>query len=144
MERVRGQFGHGEFHSVRRDQHRWHQLRPPSRQQLRQQRRYHLSGSGLLSAPVEYVGYSGTGTFTQSGGTNSIGNDLYLGANAGSSGTYILSGSGLLSAAGEYVGAPGTASFLQSGGTNTTSLLAIGSSGSYLLAGGLLQVNGSF
>ena len=51
---------------------------------------YSLSGSGLLLAAAEYVGYeyvgyssgtgtfySGTGTFTQSGGTNSTTN-LYL------------------------------------------------------------------
>ena len=33
------------------------------------------------------MGYSGTGTFTQSGGTNSISYSLYLGYNAGSSGS---------------------------------------------------------
>ena len=84
---------------------------------------YNLSGSGLLSANSEYVGYSGTGTFTQSGGTHSIANSLYLGYNAGSSGTYSLSGSGQLSAASEYVGYnPGaTALFQQTGGTNTVS-----------------------
>ena len=30
-----------------------------------------LSGNGSLSHQNQYVGYSGTGTFTQSGGTNS-------------------------------------------------------------------------
>ena len=154
---------------------------------------YSLSGSGQLSASYEYVGNSGTGSFTQSGGTNSIGNYLYLGANAGGSGAYSLSGSGQLSASYEYVGSSGTgsftqigrdqqhrqlslsrqqllrrqrhvqpqrqrpvvgrrrirrlvrhaAAFAQTGGTNATSLLSIGSNGSYLLAGGLLQVNGS-
>jgi autotransporter-associated beta strand protein len=106
---------------------------------------YGLSESAQLSASSEYVGSSGTGSFTQSGGTNSAGNYLYLGYSAGSSGTYGLSGSGQLSAADEYVGyvAGATAAFHQTGGTNTTSLLSIGSSGSYLLAGGLLQVNGS-
>ena len=136
---------------------------------------------------------SGTGTFTQSGGTNSIGSSLYLGANAGSSGdlqpqrqraalgirrvrglcpargpsrspagptrsaslylgnnagssgTYNLSGSGQLAAACEYVGSSsGTGSFNQSGGSNSVALLSIGSSGTYLLAGGTLQVNGGF
>ena len=62
-----------------------------------------LSVSGMNAG--EYVGSSGTGTFTQSGGTNNIGSGcLYLGYNAGSSGSYTLSGSGLLSAANEYVG----------------------------------------
>ena len=54
---------------------------------------YSLSG-GSLSASYEYVGSSGTGTFTQSGGTHSISNYLYLGYSAGSSGTYCLSGNG--------------------------------------------------
>ena len=69
----------------------------------------------------EYVGYSGTGTFTQTGGTNSIGyGTLYLGYNAGSSGTYNLSGSGQLSAAYASTSATsGTGTFTQSGGTNS-------------------------
>ena len=64
---------------------------------------YNLSGTAMLFAQNQYVGYSGApstpglGAFTQSGGTNNVGNDLYLGTNAGSSGTYNLSGSGLLS-----------------------------------------------
>ncbi|MGO9113049.1 MAG: hypothetical protein ACLP9L_27775 [Thermoguttaceae bacterium] len=106
---------------------------------------YNLTGSGQLSAGTACVGYSGTGTFTQSGGTHSIANALYLGYNAGSSGTYNLSGSGQLSAGGEYFGySPGaTALFQQTGGMNTASGLSIGSGGTYLLAGGALQVNGS-
>ena len=55
------------------------------------------SVGGQLSANVQYVGYSGTGNFVQAGGTNSISNALYLGANAGGSGAYGLSGSGQLS-----------------------------------------------
>ena len=54
-----------------------------------------------------------------------------------------LTGNGSLAAQNEYVGSTGIGAFTQSGGTNTTSLLSIGSGGSYLLAGGLLQVNGS-
>ena len=105
-----------------------------------------MTDGGLSTASgVQYVGYSGTGTFTQTGGDNSIGyyGSLYLGYNAGSSGTYSLSGSGQLSAPSEYVGYdPGaTAFFQQTGGTNAVSLLSIGSGGTYLLAGGALQVN---
>ena len=105
---------------------------------------YSLSGSGLLSANSEYVGSGGTGTFTQSGGTHAIASALYLGAYGGS-GTYSLSGSGQLSAASEYVGytPDATALFQQTGGTNTVSGLSIGSGGTYLLAGGVLQVSGS-
>ena len=79
-----------------------------------------LSATGTLyytSPAGEYVGYSGTGTFTQSGGTNAIANALYLGYNAGSSGTYNLSGSGLLSAATNTSAAPARATFMQTGGT---------------------------
>ena len=106
---------------------------------------YSLSGGQLSASYGEYVGYSGTGSFTQTGGTNAVASDLYLGYNAGSSGTYNLGGSGQLSAASEYVGytAGATALFQQTGGTNTVSNLSIGSGGTYLLAGGTLQVNGS-
>ena len=102
---------------------------------------YNLSGNALLSASSEYVGYFGSGAFTQSGGTHSISNSLYLGSNAGGSGTFSLN-SGERSAPHETVGNSGTGSFTQYGGTNTASFLSIGSSGSYLLAGGTLQVNG--
>ena len=58
-----------------------------------------LSG-GSLSAYSQYVGYSGSGSFTQSGGINSYssgtanicGPSLYLGYQAGGMGSYTLSG----------------------------------------------------
>ena len=107
---------------------------------------YSLSGSGQVSAGFEYVGYSGTGTFTQSGGNNNISNynslySLYLGFNAGSNGMYNLSGSGLLTAGSEYVGYSGTGTFTQSGGTNNYLYGPLylgynaGSSGTYILSG---------
>ena len=108
---------------------------------------YNLSGSGLLSASVEEVGYTGTGTFTQTGGTNSVqtlalGDNPFLADNLGS-GSYKLGGSGLLLAGNEYVGLTGTGAFAQTGGTNIvgTSLYlgyVFGSSGTYNLSGGLL------
>jgi len=106
---------------------------------------YNLSGISEMSAGNETVGSSGKATFTQSGGTNRIGNSLFLGSNVGSSGTYCLSSTGQLSAASEYVGyaSGATAWFQQTGGTNSVSLLSIGTGGTYLLAGGTLQVNGS-
>ena len=107
---------------------------------------YNLSGSGLLTAQsVEYVGYSGTGTFTQSGGTNSIRGKsaLCLGEQSGSSGSYSLSGSGLLSAYNEAVGISGTGTFTQSGGTNMVmGAFSLGSAGTYNLTGGALLVPG--
>ena len=93
-----------------------------------------------------FIGNSGTGIFTQSGGTNSASSYLYLGYYAGSSGTYSLSGGGLLSVGGnEFVGYSGTGSFAQSGGTNSAPGLWLGfntgGSGTYNLSGsGLLSV----
>ena len=98
---------------------------------------YNLIG-GSLSAQSIYVGYSGTGAFSQSGGTNAVPNNnplpggstscLYMGYNPGSTGTYSLSGTGLLSVTGtgpapngEFVGFSGAGAFTQSGGTNAIS-----------------------
>ncbi len=111
---------------------------------------YNLSGSGLLSATstaAEYIGYSGSGSFTQSGGTNSIagGNLLYLGYNLHGSGTYSLSGTGLLVAGNEDIAVSGTGTFTQTGGTNSTGQVYVGalagSYGAYNLAGGSLSAN---
>jgi T5SS/PEP-CTERM-associated repeat protein len=104
---------------------------------------YQLSGSGLLSIfdGYAYVGYSGTGNFTQSGGTNTMNDFLYLGYNSGSNGTYTLSGSGSLATSCQFVGYNGSGTFIQSGGTNSGSgeSLSIGSgsggSGAYNLTG---------
>ena len=104
--------------------------------------------SGSLTSPLQYVGYSATGTLLQSGGVNALAgsNTLYVAYNPGSSGTYNLSGSGLLSARVQYIGWYGSGSFTQSGGTNSVSpgstvVLGynVGSSGTYNLTGsGLL------
>jgi autotransporter-associated beta strand protein len=110
---------------------------------------YNLSGAGQLSAGSEYIGGRGgggesTGTFTQTGGMNSIMQILSLGSNWDSNGTYILSGTGQLSAAVEHIGSYyGTGTFTQTGGTNTISGyiligLGYGSSGTYNLNGGTL------
>src|SRR5208282_1292956 len=90
----------------------------------------------------EIVGSSGTGIFMQSGGTNSVVNaglfgTLYLGYNAGGSGTYSLSG-GQLVASNEYAGSSGAGTFVQSGGTNSVGTLYLGynaGSGTYSLSG---------
>ena len=91
------------------------------------------------------VGYSGTGNFTQSGGTNTITSELDLGNGSGSNGTYSLSGSGRLSTSGEDVGDSGAGNFAQSGGTNAISgMLWLGywssGSGTYSLSSGSLYV----
>ena len=96
----------------------------------------------------EYIGQSGSGSITQSGGTNSVAVNLFFGANTGSDGTYNLTGNGLLSALNEYLGDGGSASFTQSGGTNVTGTTYLGNyNGSavpYRLSGGLLSVGQEF
>ena len=74
-----------------------------------------------MPAANEYVGRNGTASLVQSGGTNAVSSYLYLGYNAGDSGTYNLSGSGLLSAPYDGIGFVGNGSFTQSGGTNSVS-----------------------
>ena len=106
---------------------------------------YSLSGTSLLSCPTAYetVGFLGTGSFTQTGGTN-VAAYLALAANSGAVGTYSLSGAGLLSVPYEYVSDGGTGTLTQSGGTNVVSSLTLSSiippigQGTYNLYGGLL------
>ncbi len=112
--------------------------------------------SGLLASPGQYVGYSSTGSLTQSGGTHSVSN-LTIGVVTGSSGTCTLSGGSLFCGYQEYIGYfSGSGSFTQSGGTNSVSGdqnpgIAVGKSGTYNLSGsGLLsatspeQISGAF
>lgn len=126
---------------------------------------YQLSGAGQLLTHSQYIGNSGVGVFTQLSGTNTIGNSnysysyspcLYLGSNAGGSGTYNLSGGQLLCAncssnsPTEYIGYSGTGTFTQSGGTNTVNrtYISVGyastGKGTYNLLGGLLSVPGIY
>ena len=100
-----------------------------------------LSG-GSLAVNTQYVGNDGSGVFTQSGGTNAFSGNLYLGFNAGDSGTYNLIGPGqLFRVNAEYVGYSGTGVFTQSGGTNGIYFTYLylgnnaGSSGTYNLSG---------
>jgi dockerin type I repeat protein len=101
---------------------------------------YTLSGTGSLSVTGtasgdgEYIGDGGTGTFDQTGGTNTVSGELYVGY--GGSGTYILSG-GSLPAGGEEFGGEGGGTFNQTGGTNSTGSLLMGvlGTGAYSLSG---------
>ncbi len=111
------------------------------------------SGSSFSVGGSEYIGFDGSGAFTQSGGTHTVSGDLNLGYNSGASGTYSLSGTGSLSVAGsEYIGYAGTGAFTQGGGSNSvTTDLILGytdgsgnnGSGSYNLSGGSLAVSGN-
>ncbi len=73
-----------------------------------------LGGSAALAATNLYVGYSGEGTVTQAGGTNSAGN-LVLGYDSGSLGTYNLTGGALI--VGSIAKGTGIAQFNFGGGT---------------------------
>ena len=54
-----------------------------------------MAANALTTSGGERIGQNGRGTFTQSGGTHTINtNDLNLGSNVGSVGTYNLGGSG--------------------------------------------------
>ena len=90
------------------------------------------NGPSLLSAAYEYIGYSGSGSFIQSGGTHNVSAALFLGDNFGGSGTYTLSGGSLFAAA-EAIGASGSGSFIQSGGTHS---VGPGGLGLFLASGG--------
>ncbi len=79
---------------------------------------YTLTG-GSLAAQNEFVGVGGWGTFTQSGGTNTV-SVLQISGGSSGDGTYTLGG-GSLSAMDEYVGGGWGANFTQSGGVNTVS-----------------------
>jgi autotransporter-associated beta strand protein len=99
-----------------------------------------MTGGDLSAGDDQNIGYSGTGTFTQTGGTNSA-LGLFLGYNSGSTGTYNLSGAAQLSATYESIGSlDGTGTFTQTGGTNSISaVIFVGqnsnSTGTYNLNG---------
>ena len=99
-----------------------------------------LGGAGSLSSPSESIGYAGTGSFNQTGGSNSSASGVvYLGFGTGSSGTYNLA-AGLSSEAYEYVAWSGSGNLTQSGGTNSVASnlylgFGAGGSGTYSLSG---------
>jgi hypothetical protein len=86
---------------------------------------YAMSGGALNAIGTdqngysEYVGYSGTGNFNQTGGTNAA-SYIVLGANSGSSGTYALS-AGTLTCAYAGIGQIGSGNLNQTGGSLTAS-----------------------
>jgi fibronectin-binding autotransporter adhesin len=90
-----------------------------------------MSG-GSLNDSAAFIGQAGVGIFSQSGGTHTISNILYVYS------TYILSSSGQLTSNYEYI----SGQFQQSGGTNTSNSILIVTNGKYQLSGGVLQING--
>jgi len=98
-----------------------------------------------ITFQIEIIGSTGSGTFTQSGGTNTVTDILALAFQSGSSGTYNLS-AGVLSAGEEIIGWAGSGTFTQNSGThivtnNLTLASQSGSSGTYNLEGGAMSAN---
>jgi len=105
---------------------------------------YTLSSGTLTNNNVTVGTTAAGGVFNQSGGSNTVANNLTLGQNSGSQGTYNLQG-GTLSAFQAIIGDSGNGSFTQTGGTNSVagSLFlgnAAGSVGVYNLNSGSLSV----
>jgi len=112
-----------------------------------------LMSANYLTSNNEDVGDSGSGgsngngTFTQSGGMNTVNYQLNVADNATDTGAYNLSDSGSLNANFQIVGLGGAGTFNQNGGTNTISSAGynlclgygVGSSGTYNLNSGALN-----
>ena len=115
---------------------------------------YTLTGGTLASDNVSilWVGYSGSGSFSQNGGSVRV-SQLTLANSASSSGTYTLA-AGNVEITGfinggpkEIIGNGNSASFVQTGGTHTVGTIfegsiGIGDGSSYILSGGTLTVIG--
>jgi hypothetical protein len=110
-------------------------------------------GAGSLSLlGEEYVGRSGIGTFTQTGGTHTLAgpygtSDLHVGFAAGSAGSFILGGGTLVATnSGEFIGNGGNGTYQQTGGSNAALNMALGFSaggaGTASLSGGTLATTG--
>jgi hypothetical protein len=101
--------------------------------------------AGGLTATSVRVGQSASATFTQTGGTNTVGADLLIGVGAGQNGAYALQAGKVAVAGNTTIGVAGAGTFDQTGGLHTTGALAIGQSagatGAYTLAGGTLTAN---
>lgn len=104
---------------------------------------YELSGDSTLWANSEWIGHGGTGTFIQTGGTNTAQEGMGLAFPPGSNGTYELSGNGTLSTGETQIGFYGTATFTQTGGSHNAGFSVFlgqdaGGDGTYNLHDGTL------
>ena len=105
------------------------------------------SANSLSTQSYEIIGSNGNGALNLSGGTHSIGTQLYLGLNSGSTGQLMISAGYLAVGSDEAVANQGNATVIQSGGTHTIDgALQIGltkfATGTFSLSGGSLVVNG--
>ncbi|MFB3893323.1 MAG: beta strand repeat-containing protein, partial [Phycisphaerae bacterium] len=102
--------------------------------------------SGSLTAKIQTIGDAGAGAFTQDGGTNTATSSLVMGAQTGSSGTYLING-GTLTSPAIIVGRHGTAHFTQNGGSVVpASYMTVGedqnANAAYDIYGGQLKTGG--
>jgi hypothetical protein len=101
-----------------------------------------LSDGTLSVAHQLNVGYQGTGTFSQSGGSNTA-RTLAIAVVPGATGTYTLSG-GVLTSTNTIVGNGGVGTFIQTGGIHTPAEFFVGGSGTgrgtYSMTNGALLV----
>lgn len=97
--------------------------------------------AGRLQSDNLYIGLSGVGTFTQSGGVDSIGSTLLMGTSGIGEGFYFLS-AGTLLVSNAVIGSHGLGTFTQTGGLHrVTSDIMLGDTGHgrYNLARGSLS-----
>ena len=113
---IRRQWGHGPIHPIRRDRTLTTVFLGYN---SADSGTYNLSGTGQLSAPTQYVGYSGTGTFTQSAGTNTAYGNFYLGYNSAPAERTTSTARAHCPRLTQYVGYSGAGTFTQSAGTNS-------------------------
>ncbi|HKD35580.1 MAG TPA: hypothetical protein VKB78_02235, partial [Pirellulales bacterium] len=106
---------------------------------------YNLVTGSLTEPNNEEIGYGGTGNFTQTGGTNTVGN-VVLGGQASGTGTYSLNGGTLI--ARSVSGGPGASTFNFNGGmlqpsANNTAFFQGFTSGIVQTGGALIDTAGS-
>jgi len=98
-----------------------------------------------LSARLQYIGRDGTGTLTQSGGTNTVRSGLFIAASPGAAGTYNLTGGSIIGKAPIAVGgnsstAGGTGTFsISNNGDVSAGTLKVWDAGTLNLSGGHLS-----
>jgi fibronectin-binding autotransporter adhesin len=106
---------------------------------------YNLAGTATLHAyHQEEIGYSGNGTFTQTGGTHTVDQVLTIADLMASTGSYSLQGGTLNANSSLLVGNDGNGIFTQTGGTANVAegldIQADTGTGVYNLKGGSLNV----
>jgi T5SS/PEP-CTERM-associated repeat protein len=101
-----------------------------------------MSAASGLNSNVDYIGYNGRGAVVQSAGTSTSASDLYLGYNAGASGSYTLSGPGVLAVTGnQYVGNSGSGALSISNGGYASN--ADANVGTFAGASGSVNIDGA-